>query len=317
MRRVFAALIMSLAGPALARDFLLPVDCTLGDTCFIQQYVDRDAGPGIEDFACGKLSYDGHSGTDFSLLSEAQMREGVAVQSIAAGEVTAYRDGVPDLGAAGTQAARDAGQNCGNGLVIDHDDGWQSQYCHLRSGSVTLRPGDTIEPGQTLGLIGQSGEAEFPHLHLTIRRNGETVDPFQPDNASCGAQTDQLWADPLPYVPTDLVTIGWATAIPDFDALMRGDLPVNPDREAPALVVWTMGFGSKPGDTLTLEISGPDGQIFRHTDVLERTQARYMRAGGLRLRADQWTAGQYSAVAQLNRAGDQIAERRITLDMVP
>ena len=83
---------MALAEPRLA----LPLDCTLGETCFIQNYVDADGGPGAADFTCGGLSYDGHKGTDFALLSHSAAQAGVNVLAAAPGVVRAVRDGVAD-----------------------------------------------------------------------------------------------------------------------------------------------------------------------------------------------------------------------------
>jgi len=77
--------LLLLAAPAAAGSFLLnpPVDCTLGETCFIQNFVDRDPGPGAADFTCGPMTYDGHKGTDFALPSLAAMRQGVDVLAAA------------------------------------------------------------------------------------------------------------------------------------------------------------------------------------------------------------------------------------------
>ena len=47
----------------------LPVDCEIGKTCFVQNYVDHDPGPGKQDFQCRAMTYDGHEGTDFRVLS--------------------------------------------------------------------------------------------------------------------------------------------------------------------------------------------------------------------------------------------------------
>ena len=41
--------LMLLPATAEAFSLSLPVDCTLGDTCYIQHYVDRDRGPGGRD----------------------------------------------------------------------------------------------------------------------------------------------------------------------------------------------------------------------------------------------------------------------------
>lgn len=64
-----------------------PIDCDIVSDCHIQQYVDRDPGPGWRDFTCGGLAYDGHKGTDFALPSLARMTEGVDVLAAAPGTV--------------------------------------------------------------------------------------------------------------------------------------------------------------------------------------------------------------------------------------
>ena len=78
--RTLSAL-LALTTPAMAQDvqLQLPLDCDLGETCFIQQYVDTDPGPGAQDFMGGPLSYDGHKGTDFRITDLAAMQAGVAV----------------------------------------------------------------------------------------------------------------------------------------------------------------------------------------------------------------------------------------------
>ena len=65
--RLALALLAAFALPAAAQEgpaLLFPVDCTLGETCFLQQFVDRDPGPGARAFDCGPQSYDGHTGTE-------------------------------------------------------------------------------------------------------------------------------------------------------------------------------------------------------------------------------------------------------------
>ena len=68
----------------------------LGQTCYIEDYVDLDPGDGHTDYRCGIKSRDGHKGTDIGLLSEQQMTQGVNVIAAASGRVRAVRDGLPD-----------------------------------------------------------------------------------------------------------------------------------------------------------------------------------------------------------------------------
>jgi murein DD-endopeptidase MepM/ murein hydrolase activator NlpD len=82
----------------------------------------------------------------------------------------------------------------GNGVVIDHGNGWETQYCHLKQGSVQVVTGETVTTGTALGQIGQSGRAEFPHVHFAVRHEGAKIDPFAPEATACGAAGDDLWA---------------------------------------------------------------------------------------------------------------------------
>ena len=46
-----------------------------------------------------------------------------------------------------------------------------------------MQPGDTIEEGQALGFVGQTGKATGPHLHFEVRVEGKPVDPRRALNA--------------------------------------------------------------------------------------------------------------------------------------
>ena len=64
-------------------------------------------------------------------------------------------------------------------VVLDHGRGWQSLYAHLQRANV--RPGDFLTAASTLGLVGQSGRASGPHLHVELRqRQGEQMLALDP-----------------------------------------------------------------------------------------------------------------------------------------
>src|SRR5689334_24736349 len=106
-------------GPRLA----LPIACEVGRTCEVQHYVDRDPGPGVLDYRCGHRTYDKHNGVDIRLLDMAAQRRGVNVLAAAAGRVARLRDGKPDVSVRAAGAPSVSGQECGNGVVIDHGEG--------------------------------------------------------------------------------------------------------------------------------------------------------------------------------------------------
>ena len=277
MRRLFAGLclVLSLATPAVAGDFRLaqPIDCVIGQDCHIQQYVDHDPSSGAQDYRCGTLSYDTHTGTDFALPDLAAMARGVDVVAAAPGVVVGLRDGMADRYLTQENRAEIEGRGCGNGVALRHQDGWETRYCHLKQGSIAVQTGDHIEQGAVLGQVGLSGFTQFPHLELIVEKDGQIIDPFNTDGgARCTGPTQSLWEDHLPYTPGGLISIGFSDRIPDYTNIKAGIADLSPlPSDAPALVLWAYVWGSQPGDILQLEITGPIGAFARHEAVLERT----------------------------------------------
>ncbi len=60
-------------------------------------------------------------------------------------------------------------------LVLDHADGVQTRYAHLRR--FVVREGQRVRAGQVIGTVGRSGNATGPHVHYEVRINGVPVDP--------------------------------------------------------------------------------------------------------------------------------------------
>lgn len=323
MFRAALLLTLLLATPALARDPILslPLDCTLGQDCFILNYVDSDPSEGAADFTCGPRSYDGHKGTDFAVTSFAAMEAGVTVLPAAPGVVTALRDGMPDTGLSDGFDATLDGRECGNGLVIDHGGGWETQYCHLKNGSLAVKKGQRVSLATPLGDVGYSGRTEFPHVHLAVRKNGQIVDPFNTDEIlSCGEDDgpdDDLWRDLTPYDSGLIIGLGMADAVPDFELLKAGgyrDEAFAPN--APALVGWVLIAGGRTGDTVEIEILFPDrSRLIKDEQTLTRTQAMLFRASGKRIPNSGWPVGEYVIAARLLRDGLPISfdNTRITV----
>jgi murein DD-endopeptidase MepM/ murein hydrolase activator NlpD len=57
---------------------------------------------------------------------------------------------------------------CGIGLTIDTADGQEWTYCHLSYLDPTVTAGAQLAAGTELGLVGQTGDATGPHLHLQL-----------------------------------------------------------------------------------------------------------------------------------------------------
>jgi hypothetical protein len=295
----------------------LPIACTLGEDCFVQSHVDLDPGPGVRDYACGAASYDGHKGIDIRLIDTSVVERGVPVVAAAAGTVRGTRDGVPD------RLVRDdadrraiSGRECGNGVVLDHGDGWETQYCHLRAGSIVVARGAAVAAGARLGDVGYSGDAAFAHVHLSVRHAGEVVDPFRgvAGGEECGSGRQPLWAEAvragLDLPATQLLGAGIADRPIELTELETGRLAaVEPADATSMLVSWGWAINLQAGDELMVSLDGPSGELAAHRVTIERHKAQYSLFTGKRRPSDGWPGGEYVARFACLRDGRPVLER--------
>ncbi len=64
----------------------------------------------------------------------------------------------------------------GNYTCIDHGAGLSTCYAHQSAFNVSL--GDTVQQGQVIGLVGNTGNSFGAHLHFEVRVNGIAYDPM-------------------------------------------------------------------------------------------------------------------------------------------
>lgn len=98
-----------------------------------------------------------HSGIDIAAPV------GTAVRAMAAGEVTDVRED----------------EMLGWVIEIAHGS-YVASYCNVQEG-VSVKVGDTVGIGDQIGGVGQQARLEIgdePHLHLELRKGGETIDPL-------------------------------------------------------------------------------------------------------------------------------------------
>jgi hypothetical protein len=298
----------------------LPVDCEVGNSCFVQNLVDHDPGPGASDFMCGHLTYDGHNGTDFR-VPDVPSAESVDVLAAADGKVLRRRDGMADVSVRKIGVDAVTGSNCGNGLVIDHGNAWETQYCHLAKDSLTVRPGESVLAGQTIARIGLSGLTEYPHVHFTVRRNGTVVDPFAfgRGDGECGGG-ESLWSaaamEQLAYAPGFVINAGFGAGRLDMDAIEEGalsDFKLKDD--TPALTAVVRAGWLAAGDVIEMSLSGPYGTVLAKTrsDPLARSMAQHMLLIGKTRPTRGWPRGRYKSVYKVVRNGALLLEREFQL----
>lgn len=59
----------------------------------------------------------------------------------------------------GTVTTAGYSDSAGNWVVIDHGDGFTSTYMHMEDNSLLVKAGDTVDYGQVLGLMGNTGNS--------------------------------------------------------------------------------------------------------------------------------------------------------------
>lgn len=64
----------------------------------------------------------------------------------------------------------------GNATVIDH--GWGVYTAYMHQSKIFVKPGEMVEPGQLIGLVGDTGRVTGPHLHWEVWAGGIQVDPM-------------------------------------------------------------------------------------------------------------------------------------------
>jgi len=307
--------------PAAGIELGMPLDCTIGVTCMIQNYVDAEPGTGAKDFECGPLAYDNHQGTDFRLRNRAEIAKGYAALATAPGKVVSVIDDQPDHGFG---KAQDDPFGCGNAVMIDHGAGWVSQYCHLAQGSARVTRGQSVREGDPLGLVGSSGGTDFPHLHYAIRRFAAVVNPFTGVSPTgCEAPSSApLWRAEtgLSYAPTGVFGFGVSSVFPSLDLVKRDHaLLAAPEGDTDPFYIWLHLLGVQKGDSARLMAFGPDGHPFASElfDVSE-DKTIYLANIGVEpsdMDAIRWPPGEYRARISFYVDGEEALREEVAFDL--
>jgi murein DD-endopeptidase MepM/ murein hydrolase activator NlpD len=300
--------------------FGLPLNCSGDAPCFVQNLVDIDRGKGILDPFCNAATFDKHKGTDIRLPNIAAMQRWGDILSIADGVVTATRGNMADrLWQTKADQKRFKGRECGNGVAINHGKingvEYTSQFCHMARRSITVRAGDQVKRGDKIGAMGLSGATQFPHIHVSIRRNGKVVDPFtgQSPGANChdidtsGTLFSAAALDRLQSMRSEhLIEDGFANGPVDGTQLLLGD--IQPPTRNGSLVYFTKFINLKKDDFIRLSISGPDGEFARsQTKPLDRKKSTLTSYVG---RKTPPKPGFYQGTAELIRKGEIITSHK-------
>ena len=70
-----------------------------------------------------------------------------------------------------------AADAAGNVTVIELESGQFVVLAHLRQGSLQVENGDSVQTGDMLARVGNSGNTTMPHLHLQVQTHSDLWDP--------------------------------------------------------------------------------------------------------------------------------------------
>jgi len=94
---------------------------------------------------------------------------GAEVLAVADGTVAATRDDLPDNVPFQPPATPVSLATIGgNHVVLDIGGGAYAFYGHLQPGGVKVKPGQKVRRGEVLGVLGNSGQSDAPHLHFHL-----------------------------------------------------------------------------------------------------------------------------------------------------
>ena len=122
------------------------------------------AGETVTVFSAGQLAYD-------PTLGDWRTHDGMDIKAAAGDAVTAA--------AAGTVLSVENDGRLGMTVVVDHNNGYVTTYASLQE-DVPVLAGDEVEAGTVLGTVGNTSLSESglgAHLHFSVTRDGEAIDP--------------------------------------------------------------------------------------------------------------------------------------------
>ncbi len=90
------------------------------------------------------------------------------IYAVADGTVADAADGLPDSEAIYSPLGVTVATAAGNYVIIDLGNKKYACYAHMVNGSVRVKKGDVVREGQVIGLMGNSGNSDIPHLHFQV-----------------------------------------------------------------------------------------------------------------------------------------------------
>ena len=130
--------------------------------------------------------------------------------AVAKAEVVSVLDNLPDVPAGSFPPEITLDTADGNSVVLKIADKVFALYAHLQPGSITVKVGDSVERGQILGKVGNSGNTLAPHLHFQLMDRASPAD-----------------SNGIPYVVDKFEVTGQIESTKSFDEAELKGTPVK------------------------------------------------------------------------------------------
>jgi hypothetical protein len=101
---------------------------------------------------------------------------GEQVLAVAKATVSSVLDGLPNQLPGKFPENLPLNEADGNHVILDLGNGNYALYAHMKPGSIRVHAGETVTPGQVLGLVGNSGNTIAPHLHFQLMDRPSSLD---------------------------------------------------------------------------------------------------------------------------------------------
>ena len=230
----------------LATPLIWPIKAAAGFTDsgyhFIGAYVDQNTTAGaILDFNCENNTYDAHQGTDIAIWPFVFLKmdnNQVEVIAAAAGTIVQKADGNYDRNCATNSLTA-------NSIIIQHADGSQALYWHMKKNSVTSKiVGQTVVAGEYLGVVGSSGSSTGPHLHFEIRSGSTSATYKDPFSGTCNSlNATSWWAIQKPHTNPEILKV----SVNATDIVIPGCPSTEISNESNSFSIPFQGAGLSPG----------------------------------------------------------------------
>lgn len=157
-----------------------------------------------------KISNDGKIVRGDLSKNENWVSYGEELLAVADGIVSVVIDRIPDNIPLSPKRAvvMNRKTHVGNCVILDIGNNHYALYAHMKAGSIPVKVGDKVKRGEFIGLIGNSGNSEAPHLHFSL---GNASDPYS--------------AEGLPYVfkSFDIIEV----TLPNDDEFLTIGIPTE------------------------------------------------------------------------------------------